>query len=86
MIPEKQQELQEHIQAISKILYEETPPEQLKSLAEIEQAVRHQMQKHVMPEVGVFLSQRRQAQERVTNGESKVFSENSRLPVNKPKS
>jgi len=49
--PEQQQELQEHIKAVSKILYDETPPEQLTSLAGIEQAVRSQMQKHVMPQV-----------------------------------
>ena len=60
MTPEQEQALQEHIQAIAKILYEDTPPEELKTLAGIEQAVRAQMQKHVMPEVGVFLSQQRQ--------------------------
>ena len=71
MTPEKQQALQEHIQARSpearslrdrKILYEDTSPERLTSLALIEEAVRSQMQKHVMPEVGVFLSKRLQAQ------------------------
>lgn len=60
MTPEEEQALQEHIQAIAKILYKNVPPEQLKTLGGIEQAVREQMQKHVMPEVGVFLSQRRQ--------------------------
>jgi len=54
MTPEQQQALQEHIQAIAKILYEDTSAEQLTTLAGIEQAVRNQMQKHVMPEVGVF--------------------------------
>lgn len=58
MTPEQEQALQEHVQAIAKILYENTSPEQLKTLGGIEQAVREQMQKHVMPEVGVFLSQR----------------------------
>lgn len=48
MTPEQQQALQEHIQAIAKILYDDTPPEQLTSLAGIEQAVRSQMHKHVM--------------------------------------
>ncbi len=61
MTPEQQQALQKHIQAIAKILYEDTPPEQLTSLAGIEQAVRSQVQKHVMPQVGVFLSQQVQA-------------------------
>ena len=54
MNPEQQQVLQEHIQAMAKILYDDTPPEQLTSLAGIEEAVCTQMQKHVMPEVGVF--------------------------------
>lgn len=54
MTPEQQQDLDKHIQAIAKILYEDTPPEQLTTLAGIEQAVRSQMQQHVMPEVGVF--------------------------------
>lgn len=58
MTPEQEQTVQAHVQAIAKILYENTPPEQLKTLGGIEQAVREQMQKHVMPEVGVFLSQR----------------------------
>jgi hypothetical protein len=62
MNPEQKQALQEHIQAIAKILYEDTSPEKLKSLAGIEEAVRSQMQKHIMPEVGFFLSKRLQAQ------------------------
>ncbi len=52
MTPEKQQALQQHIQvmpvagyAYAKILYEETPPEELTTLAGIEQAVRNQMQR-----------------------------------------
>lgn len=62
MTPEQKQALQEHIQAIAKILYEDTLPERLISLAGIEEAVRSQMHKHVMPEVGVFLSKRLRAQ------------------------
>jgi hypothetical protein len=44
------------------------------------------MQKYVMPEVGVFLSQLPQAQGQATDGDSKAFSENSRSPADKPKS
>ena len=62
MTPEKQQALQEHIQAIAKILYEDTSPEKLTSLAGIEEAVRSQMQKHIMPEVGFFLLKQLQVQ------------------------
>ncbi|MCG6138926.1 MAG: ISKra4 family transposase, partial [Nostoc sp. LLA-1] len=45
MTPEQKQALQEHIQAISKILYEDTSKEKLTNLAGIEEAVRSQMQK-----------------------------------------
>ncbi len=62
MTPEQKQALQEHVQAIAKILYEDTSSERLTSLAGIEKAVRSQMQKHVMPEVGVFLLKQLQAQ------------------------
>lgn len=44
MTPEQKQALQEHIQAIAKILYEDTPPKRLTNLAGIEEAVRNQMQ------------------------------------------
>lgn len=54
MTSEQQQALQEHIQAIAKILYEDTPSEQLTSLIGIQQAVRSQIQKRMIPEVDVF--------------------------------
>lgn len=86
MTPEQQQALEEHTQAIAKILYDDTPSEQLTSLVGIEKAVRTQMQKHVMPEVGVFLSQLPQAQAQATDGNSKASWENYPSPVDKPKS
>lgn len=76
MTPEQQQKLQEHVQAIAKILYDDTPVEKLVSLAGIEEAVRTQMHKHVMPEVGVFLSQLLQAQKQGINENLKAFLEN----------
>lgn len=76
MTPEQEQALQEHIQAIAKILYEDTAPEKLTSLAGIEEAVRSQMHRHVMPKVGVFLSKRLQEQQTDTEGNSKVSWEN----------
>jgi len=78
MTPEQQQALQENIRAIAQILYEDTPPERLTTLAGIEQAVRDQMQKHVMPEVGVFLSKLKPEQQADTDAGSKVSSENCR--------
>ena len=79
MTPEQKQALQEHVQAMpaagyayAKILYEDTSPERLTSLALIEEAVRSQMQKHIMPEVGVFLSKQLQAQPQDINDGSKA--------------
>lgn len=67
MTPEQKQAVQEHDLAIAKILYEDTSKEKLTNLALIEEAVRSQMQKHVMPEVGVFLSKRLQGQPQDTS-------------------
>jgi len=76
MTPEQDQALQEHVQAIARILYENTPAEQLKTLGGIEPAVREQIQKHVMPEVRIFLSQRQQEQQQDAGARLKVSSEN----------
>lgn len=54
--PEERQEILLHTQAIAKILYKNTPPEQLTSLGKIEEVVRDRMQEYVMPEIGIFLS------------------------------
>ena len=54
--PEKAKQLQQYAQAIAALLYEETPSEQLQTLAGIETAVREQMLQHVSPEIAVFLS------------------------------
>ena len=78
MTPEQEKALQEYIQAIAKILYDDTPAEELKTLAGIEQAVRSQMQRHVMPLVGVFLLQQRQGQQQDTDDKSKASSESYR--------
>lgn len=64
MTPEKAEALYAHLQAIAAILYEETPSEKLRSLEEIEQAVRQKVLKHVSPEIGVFLSKQSQVQPR----------------------
>jgi len=56
MDADKQAQLQSHVQAISALLYEETNPEELKTLSNIEQVVRNQVLEHVSPEIGNFLS------------------------------
>lgn len=62
MTPEKEKALKEHIQAIAKILYEETSPEQLRNLETIEATVHHQVREYVSPEIGIFLSKKQQEQ------------------------
>jgi hypothetical protein len=40
MSPEAKQELEQHVQAIAKLLYEDANPSQLSTLSEIEKTVR----------------------------------------------
>jgi hypothetical protein len=67
MTPEDQQALNEHVQAIAKILYEDADKSQMTNLAEIEAIVRSQVQQHVTPNLGVFLSEALQAPVKGTN-------------------
>lgn len=54
---EKKAQIQAHARAIAALLYEETNPEQVKTLAGIEVAVREHLLEHVSPEIGDFLLQ-----------------------------
>lgn len=54
MTPEKTEALKAHLQAIAAILYEETPPEKLNTLEEIEQTVRQKVLKHLFVQKLVF--------------------------------
>lgn len=56
MTPEQQQALNTHVQAIAQILYEDSDPQALQTLEGIEVTIRSQLQKHVSPELGAFLS------------------------------
>lgn len=58
MTPEKQQELNHHLDAIAKILYEEAEPENLQSLEGIEETIRSQALEYIMPQLGFFLSEK----------------------------
>ena len=62
MTPEEEKELAEHIKAIGKILYKQTKPEQVETLAKIEETVRDQVLEHVSPQIGIFLSDKEQEQ------------------------
>lgn len=65
-----------HARALAALLYEDTPPEQLKTLAGIEEAIRGHMQAQVNPEVANFLSQQVAQQHPGAAAESPASSEN----------
>ena len=56
MTPEEQQQLDEHVQALAKILYANADRTRLTTLGDIEKQVREQLQAHVSPKLGSFLS------------------------------
>ncbi len=60
MTPEQQQALKEHLQGIAKILYDESDPTTMQTLEGIEMTLRQQLQTHVSPKLGNFLSKRLQ--------------------------
>lgn len=54
MTPEDKKELTEHINAIGKVLFKQTKPEQVNTLAEIEETARQQVLEHISPQIGIF--------------------------------
>ncbi len=60
MTPEQEQSLKEHLQAIAKILYDESNPATMQTVEGIEMTLRQHIQTHVSPELGNFLSKRLQ--------------------------
>lgn len=62
MTPEQQQELNQHIQAIAKILHQEAEAEKIQTLEGIETTIREQTLKYITPKLGFFffLSQKPQ--------------------------
>lgn len=71
----KQAKIAEHARAIAAILYEETEPEQVRTLAGIEEAVRGHLLEHVSPEIASFLSKQVAAQRQEENAPSRVSSD-----------
>ena len=63
MNSEKVAQLKVHLDAIAQLLYEESDPENMKTLEGIEMTVRQQIQTHVSPELGHFLSAQLLAQQ-----------------------
>jgi hypothetical protein len=68
MTPEQEQALKADLEAIAQILYDESDPEAMKTLEGIEVTVRQQIQAHVSPELGIFLSERSQERKQVGSG------------------
>jgi hypothetical protein len=60
MTPSEEKKLAEHIDAIAKILYNQTKPEQVETLAQIEETVREQTLQYISPQIGFFLSNKEQ--------------------------
>ena len=58
MTPEKEVLLNQHIEAIAALLYDETEPEKVESLEKIESTIRKQTLEYITPKLGVFLSNR----------------------------
>jgi hypothetical protein len=55
-----QKKLQKHLQAIAKILYQESEAKESQSLDEIEKTIRAQTLEYITPELGVFFSKKQQ--------------------------
>ncbi len=73
MTPEQETSIKAHAQAIAAILYEQTEPEQVKTLAMLEKKVREQVLEYVTPEIGIFLSEKQREQNQEDPENSKVF-------------
>jgi hypothetical protein len=58
MTPEKQRELNQHLQAIAEILYGEAEPTKVADIAGIEETIRKQTLEYITPQMGFFLSKR----------------------------
>lgn len=75
MDADKKAQIQAHARAIAALLYEETDPEQVKTLAGIEEAVRGHLLEHVGSEIGDFLSKQVAVQPPDENGALTVSSD-----------
>jgi len=75
MDTDKKAQIQAHARAIAALLYEETDPDQVKTLAGIEASVRGHLLEHVSPEIGDFLSKQVAAQRAGENGLLRVSSD-----------
>jgi hypothetical protein len=72
MTPEQKAQLQPHLDAIAKILYEDSDPASMQTLEDIELRVREQLQAHVSPALGNFLSTQSAARTQAERENSKA--------------
>jgi len=58
MTPEQREQMQYHVSSLAQILYDDAEAKGMSmgSMGEIEQSVRTQLQTHVSPDLGIFLS------------------------------
>ena len=58
MSPEQREQMQYYVSGLAQILYDDAEAKgmNMASMGEIEQAVRTQLQTHVSPKLGIFLS------------------------------
>jgi hypothetical protein len=75
MDTDKKAQIQDHARALAALLYEETDPDQVKTLAGIEAAVRGHLLEHVSPEIGNFLLQQAAARQADESASSTASSD-----------
>lgn len=75
MTPSERKELEACLRKASEILYNNTDPDSLETLEDIEIAVREQVLENVSPQIAFFLSKEKQRQEREESEKSKVVSD-----------
>jgi len=73
MTPEQKAQLQPHLDAIAKILYEDSDAASMQTLEDIELRVREQLQAHVSPALGNFLSTQSAARAQAESEHSKAL-------------
>jgi hypothetical protein len=76
MNSEKAQLIQHHAEVIAALLYEDTSPEQVKTLESIEKTVREKVLEQVSPAIALFLLAQAQAKPKDDAERSKAASEN----------
>jgi hypothetical protein len=83
MTPEEVKKVQFHTQQIAQILYSNTDPTEIQTLAAIETVVRQKVLESVSPEIGIFLSKMSLKQKPDDRASSNQRSGRSTSPKNK---